>query len=297
MSQVAFTLTYDGPALREHEMNVRDLAPAMLAVGETFEALNALYNGRTAKVAVNVRAHEPGCFKVVFDVMQVIHDSTGFLAGTEVTGALNLMAILFGGTGVGLIGLVKLLQGKKPEKVEQLEPGLYRLTLGDQAYEVPIELLAAYKELRVRRAIEGFVAKPLDRPGIDEMQIERGGQTIEHVAKDERDAFRAPPPDDDVLVDDTRRMALAIRDLSFDEDRTWNLMDGPHPIKAKIEDRAFLDSVDANETRFAKHDVLVCDVHFVQRRAVKGGIVNDYTVVAVIEHISAPKQLRFPDPS
>ena len=47
MSRTDFTLTYAGPALQDHEMNVRDLAPAMLAVGELFEALNRLYNGET----------------------------------------------------------------------------------------------------------------------------------------------------------------------------------------------------------------------------------------------------------
>lgn len=298
MSSVGFTLTYDGPALRNHEMNVRDLAPAMLAVGEVFEALNSLYNGKAAQVSVNVRAHEPGCFKVVFDVHQALKDSTQFLSGTEVTAAINLLQIMFGGGSIagGLLWLTKKLKGKKPDRIERLTPGLFRLFLDDETYDVPVELLDAYQEVRVRRAVEGFVSKPLQRPGISEVLIEQDGKVIEHVDKKEGQLFRAPDSDSDVVIDDTRRAAYTIRDLSFDEEGYWKLFDGSNPIKARIEDKRFLDQVESDEIRFAKHDVLVCLVHFVQRRTGKG-LVNEYTVIDVQEHIPAPRQLKFPEPT
>ncbi|MCG7349918.1 hypothetical protein [Sphingomonas sp. ACRSK] len=298
MTQADFVLTYDGPALREHEMNVRDLAPAMLAVGEAFEALNSLYNGKAAKIAVNVRAHQPGCFKVVFDVVQVMKDSTEYLAGTQVTSAINLLTVLFGGTGAGAVGgllwLTRKLKGRKPEKIERLTPGMFRLSIDDQTYDVPVELLDAYKEVRVRRAVEGFVMRPLQRPGIDEMIVESHGFQIARVVEEEAPLFKAPTPDDDVVVDDERRAAFTIGSLDFDEDGMWKLFDGQSPIKAKIEDKRFLSMIDTDEIRFAKHDVLVCMVHFVQRRTMKG-LTNEYTVVEVLEHIPAPRQLRFPD--
>ncbi len=297
-SQAIFTLTYDGPALRNHEMNVRDLAPAMLAVGEAFEALNVLFNGKSAQLAVNVRAHEPGCFSVVFDVLQSIKDGTAFLAGTEVTAALNLQQILIGagGAGAGLMWLIRKLKGQKPEKIETLSPGMFRLFIGDETYDVPVELLRAYKDLRVRRAVEGFVAKPLQRPGIDEVRFERRGILLDRVTKENAASYRAPEPDTDIVIDDTRRAAYTIRDLSFDEDGQWRLFDGANPIRAKFEDERFLGMVERDEIRFAKHDVLVCMVHFVQRRS-GSGLSNDYTVIEVLEHIPAPRQLRFPDPT
>lgn len=90
MSRADFTLTYDGPALASHEMDVRDLAPAMLAVGELFDAINMLLNGEAATVKVNVRAHEPGCFSVVFDIVQSWRDGAmSLLTGDFVTAALN----------------------------------------------------------------------------------------------------------------------------------------------------------------------------------------------------------------
>jgi len=295
--KVAFQLTYDGPALRTHEMNVRDLAPAMLAVGEAFEALNSLYNGKTAKIAVNVRAHEPGCFTVVFDVVQAFRETTQFFAGTEITAANNLMALLFGGGSVsgGLIWLVRKMRGKKPDRIEKLQPDMFRLFIGDETFDVPIQLLRAYQEIRIRKAIEGFASKPLRRPGIEEMRVEQSGRLIEQVKTEEEAYFRAPPDEGDIVVDDTRQAAYAIRDLSFDEDGTWKLFDGSAPIKARIEDEVFLARIERDEISFSAHDILLCRVHFVQRRTSKG-LENEYTVEEVIQHIPAAKQLSFPTP-
>lgn len=296
MSHAEFTLTYDGPALRNHEMNVRDLAPAMLSVGEAFEALNALQNGKAAQIAVNVRAHQPGCFSVAFDVVQVVKDAGSFLAGDGVTAAVNLQAILFGTGGVGLtlVWLIRKLRGKKPERIERLSPGMFRLTIDGETYDVPLALLNAYQELRVRRAVEGFIARPLLKSGIDEVEFASGGRVLERVTKEEAPLFRAPDPDTDVVIDDTRRAAFTIRDLSFDEDGAWRLFDGTQPIKVRIEDQRFLSQVENDEIRFAKHDVLLCLVHFVQRRTGRG-LETENTVIEVLEHIPAPRQLRFPE--
>jgi hypothetical protein len=296
VAKAEFTLTYDGPALRDHEMNVRDLAPAMLGVGEVFDALNTLYNGKAAEIAVNVRAHSPGCFTVVFDVVQVLRDATEFLSGTGITAALNLKEILFGvvGGGVSLVWLIRNLRGRVPDRIEKLSPGMLRLFVGDETYDVPIELLQAYQELSVRRALERFVSRPLLRNGIDEVRVESGGELVAHIDKGEAQLFRAPEPSGDVVVDDVRKAAYTIRDLSFEADGTWRLNDGTNPIKVKMEDPNFLAQVESDELRFAKHDVLLCLVHFVQRRTGKG-LTTEYTVKEVLEHIPAPRQLRLPD--
>lgn len=299
MSRAEFTLTYDGPALASHEMNVRDLAPAMLSVGEAFEGLNALFNGKSAQLAVNVRAHQPGCFTVVFDVAQMAKEATPVLVGPGIVAANNLLQLLIGGAtvlggiGGGLIWLIRKLKGKAPDRIETLTPGVFRLFLGDETYEVPMELLQAYKDLRIRRAVEGFVGKPLRKLGVNEVILQCGSR-IERIEKQEAEYFTAPEPDTDVVVDDTRRAAFTIRDLSFDEDGMWQLSDGSHPVSVRIEDQQFLDRIENDDIRFGKHDVLVCLVHFVQRRTARG-LKNEHTVIEVIEHIPAPRQLRLPE--
>jgi len=72
MSEATFTIVYDGPALRDHSMDVRDLAPAMLGLGELFDAANSALNGDNARIKVQVKATEPGCFQITFEVIQTI---------------------------------------------------------------------------------------------------------------------------------------------------------------------------------------------------------------------------------
>jgi hypothetical protein len=59
MSQKTLHIAYDGPALDTHEMDVRELAPALLAFSDMFEEANAVLNGDRAKISLNVK----GSFK------------------------------------------------------------------------------------------------------------------------------------------------------------------------------------------------------------------------------------------
>jgi hypothetical protein len=45
-----FAFRYDGPALSEHGMDVADLAPALLSLGELIKQANFLVNRDSAKV-------------------------------------------------------------------------------------------------------------------------------------------------------------------------------------------------------------------------------------------------------
>ena len=72
MSRATLTIAYDGPALRDHAMDVRDLAPAMLGLGQLFDAANSALNGDNAQIKVQVKATEPGCFQITFEVIQTL---------------------------------------------------------------------------------------------------------------------------------------------------------------------------------------------------------------------------------
>lgn len=49
MSRATLTIAYDGQALRDNAMDVRDLAPAMLGLGQLFDAANSALNGETLR--------------------------------------------------------------------------------------------------------------------------------------------------------------------------------------------------------------------------------------------------------
>ncbi|MEG3165566.1 hypothetical protein U1701_13270 [Sphingomonas sp. PB2P19] len=289
MSRADFTLTYDGPALQNHEMDVRELAPAMLGVGELFDAMNLLLNGETAEVKVNVRAHEPGCFSVVFDIVQGWKDGAiALLSGDLVTSAINLKELLLG--GAGLIWWIRKHRGKTPDKVERLSGNMIRVTYGDESFDVPLELLRLYQDLAVRSALEKVVHKPLQAPGITLVEFGARSLPDQRVTDDDAEAFRTPEIPERILVKDVREAAFSIVSLAFKEDNKWRLHDGSNAVSAVIRDEEFLARVDRNQIRFAKGDVLICEVEFTQKQTAKG-LVTENIVTKVKQHIAAPRQL------
>ena len=51
-----FVLSYDGPAIRDHEMDIEVLATSLLSLKSLIERTNTVLNGRNASVAVKVKA-------------------------------------------------------------------------------------------------------------------------------------------------------------------------------------------------------------------------------------------------
>lgn len=52
MSEATFKVKYDGPALAQHAMDVRDLAPTLLSTGDICRDANRQVNGDSSKVDV-----------------------------------------------------------------------------------------------------------------------------------------------------------------------------------------------------------------------------------------------------
>ena len=62
---VRTTIRYDGSALSGHEIDVQDLAPALLALADIIQIANRKFNGDRADVKVTVSADvEQQCFMI-----------------------------------------------------------------------------------------------------------------------------------------------------------------------------------------------------------------------------------------
>ena len=96
-----------------------------------------------------------------------------------------------------------------------------------------------------------------------------------------------------VVFDTINKLALSIRSLAFQEGNKWRLFDGQNVITATITDSDFIDRVDRNMIRFAKGDLLLCEVRTVQTQGVDG-LRTEHTVLRVVEHKPAPDQIPLP---
>ena len=75
MSRAAFSIAYEGEALEEGRMSVRDLAPSLLSIADLFEATCEVLNGKSAPVDVHVVATSEGSFEVDLNVVTGLVDS------------------------------------------------------------------------------------------------------------------------------------------------------------------------------------------------------------------------------
>jgi len=293
MSRATFTIAYDGPALHNGTMNVRDLAPALMALGQLFDAANSNLNGPSSQVNIEIRAHNTGSFEILFDLVQTFRQQmVGLFSSPEASAAANFLQIVLGaGTaGGGLVWLIQKLRGRPINAVEPESKGQVKITVDSEVYIIPLELLSLYQDLAVRTAMQRVVEEPLKRDGIDVFEARDKDTVVVRVEKHEAPYFSRPSLPDEVLIDETRRAAFSIISLAFKEDNKWRLFDGNTQISAGIEDPDFLARVDANQVSFSKGDILICDVRVKQVRTTDG-LKMEYVVEKVIEHRPAARQL------
>jgi len=289
--QTNFDIVYDGPAVADGSMNVRDLAPAMLAVGTLFEAANNITNGQRARVNINVRATSPGSFHILYEVIQATMLQS--IDTSLLITAIQLKELLIGGITMagGLFAIIKWVNRRKP-KLNKINDELYTLVIDNETYELPLELLRLYQDASIRHAIADIV-RPVKEQGIDYIRILDNKQLIQEVAKNDVDAFDVPESQEQ-LLDETRRQAFSIIGLSFKEDNKWRLTDGENTFSVSMKDASFQRRVDNNQVAFAKGDILICDLRTIQWQ-VEGGIKTEYEVITVVNHKPARQLVLFED--
>lgn len=285
--QTHLDIIYDGPAVADGSMNVKDLAPAMLSIGTLFEAANNVTNGQRATINIKVRATSSGSFHILYEVIQ----ASQTMDSTLLTTAAQMAALLVGGTTVGkcLIELIKWIRGRKP-KLNKINDELYILTIDHESYELPLILLRFYQDASIRRSISEMV-HPIKEQGIDRFQIREDGRLLQEVTKEDVEYFDVPGVQE-LLLDEVRRQVFSITSLSFKEDNKWRLTDGDNVFSVSMKDAAFQHRVDNNLISFAKGDILLCDLRTVQWQ-VQGGVKTEYEVVKVVTHTPARQMPLF----
>jgi hypothetical protein len=286
-----FHVVYDGPALTEHRMDVRDLAPALVAFADLFTAANKEINGDAAEVRVQVNASfKAGSFGIDLIASQhLLSQIKDIFAGNGATAIANSWTILQivgftgGGLAGGLVGLLRLLKGRRPVKIEQKGDVATVWMTQTETIEVERDVIRLYRNSVVRTSLEKVIS-PLEREGITDFGVVVNDQIVLDVHDDEVASFSAAAFDADaeIVSDTTTRKMLQIEYLAFKDGNKWRVHDGTATYHASIEDKEFLANIDAGE-RFGKGDVLVVELRQVQS-IVNAKLVNESIIVKVLEH-------------
>lgn len=291
-SEINFRVTYDGPALQAHDMDVRELAPALLALADLLKAANEDMFGDKADVRVSVRAgFKEGSFGIEMVFFQDLFTQlTELFTGKEASAAANAFTIISGigllGGG-GVIGALRWLRGRRIERIENRQD-LAVIHTQDESLEIDLATLRLLKNKRLRTELRN-VLRPLDAEGIDSVSITRGSAIGETILRGELDYFSPRSDEDEPLSDSTTRgVILQIESAVFKEGNKWRFTDGSRSFYAAIEDPDFLARIASGEERFGKADMLVVDLRQIQYAA-NGELKSEWRILRVTEH-RAPLQ-------
>lgn len=291
-----FHVVYDGPALDQHRMDVRDLAPALVAIADLFTSANSELNGDAATVRVDVTASfKAGSFGIDLlfsqDFLSQIRDIFAGPTATALANAGGIMGLLgLGSTGVvGLVGLLRKLKGRRPHRIEQRGEIASVWITETEVVEVDQRVLKLWRSRTVRTSLEKTLS-PLSREGITDFGIVKDGLIELDITDTELEYFESTIEiDAEIVSDSVARKVLLLESVVFKEDNKWRVHDGQYAFHAAMDDADFLAKINHGE-RFGKGDVLVVDLQQIQSIS-EGALKTEYRILKVHEH-KEPLQRR-----
>jgi hypothetical protein len=291
MAKLDFTVHYTGSALDEGRMPIRELAPALLALSETFQAIQEMENPEEPAISADIQATSKGSFIVniiLANGQDIFQGAVDLLSGKGSSALVNLITYIeiFKGT----IGLVVALHNHKIKKVDDSSDGNVTIKVDDDTtITIPASQLRAYRNIEIRKSIENVV-KPLKQPGIDGVSFSSTKVKEVSISSDKVQMFDAPEAKDESLTPTVAELYLQLVSVAFEHGK-WKFSDGNNQFYAKIEDEPFLKNVEKNEVQFGSTDSLKVRLR-TEQKITDSGLRAEYFIEKVLEHRKGARQLE-----
>lgn len=270
MNRARAIIRYDGPALAGHEMDVRELAPALLALEELCRTANEIFNGNNASVRLVVRADvDQKCFQLQIDLVQTIFEQMNMLLAHEkVQNAKNIfewIGIIGGGTW-GLFGLYKAMFGGRssnPQISIIVKDGMFLYTSDDTEIPVPPEVHRLFQEHRMFAATKRLLA-PLGKSGYERLEFEQDGRTAQYFTREEARSI-TQTSDDAIVVKDgnylvsTYKTTVRVRKAIYEGQAKWGIMH-KRAVEAKMDDNDWLSDFQSGIVQAPPGSHLIVDL-------------------------------------
>jgi len=250
----AAVIRFDGPALRDHQMDVLELAPALLGLSELCKVANESLNGDAASVKVLVRADiEQKCFQLEFQLAQTVFETLVSIVDQEhirnAKEILEWLGIISGATSISLLTLFGILS-RRPKTVDN---SITVRSGGDTViYQVNGERTVVSKEVdaiardpRTLPALKRLML-PLMQPGYETLEFDSGkAKSPVYIDRDTAEAIISLDEDqldierDGELVS-TITTALRVRKPVYEGNAKWGFL-YKRAIEARMADIRWLE--------------------------------------------------------
>lgn len=298
-------IAYDGPALANGAMDIKDLAPALLAFADLVKRANTVIGN---KQPVDILLTADDIHKGSFDIsMQLVYSAmeqaklfTGFM---EESGLKALIEVLgFGSTisgGIcGVFQIIKALKNRKISDVQQDNIGNTKIILSDGTQIITTaQTLNVFVDHEVRQNIEAVI-RPLKKSGIDSFEFRKpknfeDKEALFAVKKEEIEYFDSPKLETVTMPDNITEQELIVRIVSivFDKNQKWRFSDGESSFWAKIDDEEFWSRVQEGNLAFRDGDQLKVKIKSIQK-VTNSNLSTEKIITKVMEAIHKPTQIK-----
>lgn len=304
MTKARFEIAFEGDPFNDGEIDVRDLAPTLLAFGNVVQAANKALNGDRADARLKVAATEQGSFVAALtmdvgwltDMLDAVNaHPQRVVAADQLMELLIKAGTIVGGSALGLFAAIRILKGKRPEKVEPLGDGTTEITTNKTTFIVDDLTVKLLQDLKTREAVEDLGAKAARVDGLDSLRIGENAEGIEAVRLTRNDlpSLKVPPEPDEPDNEVTHRDAwLKIVSVHFRDGYKWRFSDGgERPFTAEIEDAEFLNKVQEGLVALNANDAIRCRLREEQSFSASSLLKIVY-VEKVLEHRPGARQMN-----
>lgn len=295
---VRTTIRFDGPALVGHEMDVQDLAPALIALAELIQLANRKFNGDVANIKVLVDADaKQKCFQLDLSLVQSFFDQAAtFLGQKDIVTAKEIgeWLGLIGPGGGTLFGVYKFFSRTKPGKGDVV------FTAGDVAgttiitiigngnsITVPDQVALLASDPEIARRVKNVV-RPLERTGYEDLTFLHNDQAITSIDKFEAAEIIAAPENIVLEVGDASaseiRGLVRIKSPQYEGTARWSLLWAGRAISAEMADKVWVAAFQSNRVSAPPNSVLEVTMTETVRLDDGGQAVSSPTYVVTTVH-------------
>ncbi len=304
MSEQAVQLTYDGPALTGHTMNVEQLAPAMLAMATVCQEATALVNQDKTSVNVFVKSDfEHGCFEINFEVVQTVLDAVApLIQDPRVATAKEILEWLgfLVGPPAASIGLIAYLRKRRARNVQSAQPAdqnnvEVRFEGDSNTVIINNHVYQMSDNAKIVNGIKQIV-RPTELEGIDSVEFSESADSKEREVVSKKDAryiLDTELPEEGIepqIIEARLRIYSPVFDSAAGK---WRFRFGRQTITADISETSMAENVLARG-RINVGDSWKVQLEITERKTPTGNFVNDYKILRVLDFNEGAEQGRLP---